>query len=140
MRKMLLAALFVSTSALATSQPTMYVFKCTSAASAKSTIVTWNDVQKEDGWHRYASWSDKLGQHYGIELYINSSVPNEKGQIEDIFLFGNMDAKHMITGPSISMIMNKKAHTFTYSISNDPSTNDQRNVVDEGSCVATDSR
>ncbi|TBL99724.1 hypothetical protein EYY93_14205 [Hafnia paralvei] len=139
MRKILLMALFVSTSALASSQPTMYVFKCTSKASAKSTIVTWNDIQKEDGWHRYASWSDNIGQHSGIELYINSPVANDKGEIEDIFVFGNMDAKHLISGPSISMVMNKKAHTFTYHISSD-SSNSQRNVVDDGSCVATDSR
>jgi len=140
MSKMLFAALLVSTSALANSQPTMYVFKCTSAASAKSTIVTWNDVQKEDGWHRYASWTDSEGHHSGIELYINSLIPNDKGEIEDFFAFGNVDSKNKMTGSYISMVLNKKARTFTYHISNESPNGNDRDLMDDGSCVATDSR
>lgn len=138
MRKVVFASLFLVCSAHATSQPTMLVFKCSPNHSQTSTIVTWQDVKKEDGWHRYASWKDKVGQHYGIELYFNGSVPNADGQIENINVFGNMDSQKKLSGPAISMIFNKKAKLITYKITNDSVGSDVRNPLEHGECVLSD--
>lgn len=138
MRKIIVAALFLVGSAQAADQPTMLVFKCTPEHSKKSTIVTWQDVEKEDGWHRYASWKDRLGDHFGIELYFNGSAPNDDGQIEDFYVFGNMDAAKKIAGPAITMTFNKKAKKLTYSITNDTAGSDARTPIEKGNCVLSD--
>ncbi|MGE6468014.1 hypothetical protein [Serratia proteamaculans] len=140
MRKLILAAFFIATFANADNQATMLVFKCVPENSKKSTIVTWQDVKEEDGWHRYASWSDRLGDHYGVELYFNASTPNDNGQIEDIFVFGKMNSKMRIAGPAISMIANKKEKKLTYSITNDKAGSDARNPIESGNCFLTDKR
>ncbi|HBV9802674.1 TPA: hypothetical protein MEA34_000594 [Klebsiella aerogenes] len=138
MRKIIFPALFLVASAHATNQPTMMVFKCSPEHSKNNTIVTWQDVKKQDGWHRYASWKDKEGEHYGIELYFNGSSPNKDGQIEDIYVFGNMDSQKKISGPAISMILNKKAKLLTYSITNDLVGADVHNPLEKGTCTLSD--
>lgn len=138
MKKIIVAALFLVGSAQAADQPTMLVFKCTPEHSKKSTIVTWQDVEKEDGWHRYASWKDRLGDHYGIELYFNGSAPNDDGQLEDLYVFGNMDATKKIAGPAVTMTFNKKAKKLTYGITNDAAGSDVRNPIEKGNCVLND--
>lgn len=138
MKKMIFAALFLMGTAQAANQPTMLVFKCTPEHSKKSTIVTWQDVEKADGWHRYASWKDRLGDHFGIELYFNGSAPNDDGQIEDFYVFGNMDAAKKIAGPTVTMTFNKKAKKITYSISNDIAGSDVSTQIEKGSCVLSD--
>lgn len=138
MKKIIFAALFLMGSAHAVSQPTMLVFKCTPENSKKNTIVTWQDVQKDDGWHRYASWKDRLGDHYGVELYFNGSFPNDDGQIEDTHVFGNVNDAKKIAGPSITMIFNKKAKKLTYDIANDAVDSDARNPIESGNCILSD--
>jgi len=139
MKKNLFAALFfVGFTACAVEQPTMFVFKCNPEHSKKSTIITWQDVKKEDGWHRYASWKDRLGDHYGIELYFNGSVPNDQGQIEDIYVFGKMNSSKEIEGPSVTMTINKKAKKLTYSITNDNADSHARNSIEKGVCILSD--
>ena len=132
------AALLLMNTAQAANQPTIFVFKCVPEHSKKSTIVTWQDVEKEDGWHRYASWKDRLGDHYGIELYFNGSVPNDEGQLEDIYVFGNMNAAKMIAGPAVTMTFNKKAKKLTYSITNDTVGSDVRTPIEKGNCILSD--
>lgn len=117
---------------------TTLVFKCTPEHFKKSTIVTWQDVEKEDGWHRYASWKDRLGYHYGIELNFNGSAPNDDGQLEDIYVFGNMDATKKIAEPAVTMTFNKKAKKLTYSITNDAAGSDVRNPIEKGNYVLSD--
>ena len=138
MNKIAFAASILMSSAHATNQPTMLVFKCTPDSSKKSTIVTWQDVKKDDGWHRYASWKDKVGEHYGVELYFNGSAPNDDGQIEDIYVFGNMNSQKKIEGPAISMVFNKKAKSLSYNVTNDSVGSDARNPIEKGHCVLSD--
>lgn len=138
MKRIIFTALFMMGSAQADEQATMYVFKCTPEHSKNNTIVTWQDVKKEDGWHRYASWNDRLGDHYGIELYFNGSAPNDDGQIEDFYVFGNMDTAKKISGPAVTMTFNKKVKKLTYSITNDAVGSDVRNPIEKGNCVLSD--
>lgn len=138
MKKITFAALILMGSAHAADQPKMLVFKCSPDSSKKNTIVTWQDVRKEDGWHRYASWKDKVGEHYGVELYFNGSAPNDDGQIENIYVFGNIDQQKKIAGPAISMVFNKKAKSLSYSVTNDTVGSDERNPIEKGQCVLSD--
>lgn len=41
-----------------------------------------------------------------IELYFKGSAPNDGGQLEDIYVFGNMDATKKIAGPAVTMTFN----------------------------------
>ena len=116
------AALLLMNTAQAANQPTIFVFKCVPEHSKKS----------------YASWKDRLGDHYGIELYFNGSVPHDEGQLEDIYVFGNMNAAKMIAGPAVTMTFNKKAKKLTYSITNDTVGSDVRTPIEKGNCILSD--
>jgi len=141
MKRLLIALFTASISTIASAAPTMWAFKC------GKTIVSWEKEpakEGEKGSHLYATWKDQYGYHSRVELYLNGSMPNDDGLIEQTYFFHELDDKGNITkGGGIMMNYVPKKHKWSYSLSNvkvDNGQQDANEVFKKGTCILTDAQ
>ncbi|WP_407903987.1 hypothetical protein [Escherichia coli] len=114
-----------------------FVLKCTpqeNATDSKPFFVQLDDHKGAQGWERVATWDNNIK----IPLDMNSSIPNDNGKLETVYMFGKSDSEGMLTGPTLMISYVRATNETTYGEVINVKDDVNQGPHGRGVCVQTD--
>ena len=133
----IIALLLASVGAQAAPTAETYVLKCTpqkKATDSNPFFVQLDDHKGPQGWERVAMWDN----NYNIPLDLNSTIPNDDGKLETVYMFGKSDDKGLLTGPTLMISYVKATNKFTYGEVINANGKVNTGPHGQGDCIMTD--